>query len=125
MEIEKNEESPHTHPYSHVHPHDHEHEHSHGHHHSHSHTHDPEKIHAIVVRLARSVGHLESVKKMLENGKDCADILIQLAAVRSEINNAGKLLLKEHMEHCIVEAVRESDQEAIERMNQAIDRFMK
>ncbi len=111
-----------------IHHHNHEQEHMHSHDHEaspHSHTHDPEKIHAIVVRLSRSIGHLESVRKMLENGKDCADILIQLAAVRSEINNAGKLLLKEHMEHCIVEAVEENDREAIERMNQAIDRFMK
>ena len=68
---------------------------------------------------------MESIKKMLENERDCADVLIQLAAVRSEINNTGKLLLKEHMEHCIVEAVQENDQKAITRMNQAIDMFMK
>ena len=52
-------------------------------------------------------------------------MLIQLAAVRAEINSTGKILLKEHMEHCIVEAVQENDQEAIQRMNKAIDMFMK
>ena len=62
---------------------------------------------------------------MLEDGKDCADVLIQLSAVRSEINNAGKLLLKEHMEHCIVEAVEQNDTASIEKMNKAIDMFMK
>ena len=97
----------------------------HTHHHNHSHTHDPAKIKAIMNRLSKSIGHMESIKKMLENQRDCADVLIQLAAVRSEINNTGKLLLKEHMEHCIVEAVQENDQEAIQRMNQAIDMFMK
>lgn len=95
------------------------------HHHNHSHTHDPQEIKAIINRLSKSIGHLESVRKMLEDGKDCADVLIQLAAVRAEINNAGKLLLKEHMEHCIVEAVQENDREAIDRMNKAIDMFMK
>lgn len=95
------------------------------HHANHSHTHDPKEIRAIINRLSKSIGHLESVRKMLEDGKDCADVLIQLSAVRSEINNAGKLLLKEHMEHCIVEAVQENDQAAIERMNKAIDMFMK
>ena len=40
---------------------------------------------------------MESIKKMLENQRDCADVLIQLAAVRAEINNTGKLLLKEHI----------------------------
>ena len=105
--------------------HDHTHEEGHIHHHNHSHTHDPKEIKAIINRLSRSMGHLESVKKMLEDGRDCAEVLIQLAAVRSEINNAEKALLKEHMEHCIVEAVQENDQEAIERMNKAIDMFMK
>lgn len=97
----------------------------HTHTHNHSHTHDPQKMKSIVNRLSRSIGHLESVKKMIEDGRDCSDVLIQLSAVRSEINNAGKLLLKEHMDHCIVEAVEENDKEAIAKMNQAIDMFMK
>ena len=98
---------------------------THGHSHSHTHTHDPDDIRAIVNRLSRAGGHLESVKRMIEDGRDCSEVLIQLAAVRSEINNAGKELLKEHMEHCIVEAVEENDSEAIEKLNEAIDRFMK
>lgn len=95
------------------------------HHHNHSHTHDPQEIRAIVNRLARATGHLDSVRKMVEDGKDCSDVLIQLAAVRSEINNAGKLLLREHMEHCIVEAIEEGDHEAVDKMNKAIDMFLK
>lgn len=91
----------------------------------HSHTHDPEEIRNIVNRLSRSIGHLESVRKMVEDGKDCSDVLIQLSAVRSELGSTGRLLLKEHMEHCIVEAVAQNDQEAIEKMNRAIDMFMK
>ena len=79
----------------------------------------------IVNRLSRSIGHLESVKRMIEDGQDCSDVLIQLAAVRSELNGAGKALLKEHLEHCIVEAVKEQDHESIMRMNKAIDQFMK
>lgn len=91
----------------------------------HSHTHDPQEIRAIINRLSRASGHLEAVKRMLENGDDCADVLIQIAAVRSEINNAGKELLKEHLEHCIVEALAENDQASINKMNEAIDKFMK
>lgn len=103
-----------------------EHESQHNHnHHNHSHTHDPQVMKSIVNRLARATGHLDSVRKMVENGRDCSDVLIQLAAVRSEINNAGKLLLKEHMEHCIVEAVQEDDHASVEKMNKAIDIFLK
>lgn len=101
------------------------HEHEHGHSHEHGHTHDPAQMKKIINRISRAIGHLNSVKGMMEDGKDCADVLIQLAAVRSEINNAGKALLKEHLDHCIVEAVAENDQEAIMHMNKAIDQFMK
>lgn len=124
MEDTKHTTFVHDHGDGHVHTHVIGHTHD-GHHHNHSHTHDPQKIKAIMNRISKSIGHMESIKKMLENQRDCADVLIQLTAVRAEINNTGKLLLKEHMEHCIVEAVQENDQEAITRMNQAIDMFMK
>jgi DNA-binding FrmR family transcriptional regulator len=62
---------------------------------------------------------------MVEDGVDCSEVLIQLAAVRSAIDNAGKELLKQHLEHCIVEAIQEGDRESIEELNKAIDRFMK
>ena len=119
----------HTHDGIHYHTHSHEDAHFHGeggdHHHNHSHTHDPQQVRAIVNRLKRSIGHLDKVRRMVEDGEDCADVLIQLSAVKSEINNTGKLILKQHMEHCIVEAVRENDQSSIDKMNEAIDRFMK
>jgi DNA-binding FrmR family transcriptional regulator len=115
----------HMHTHDGVHYHSHESEHEHGHHTEHGHTHDPKEMKKIINRISRAIGHLNSVKGMMEDGKDCADVLIQLAAVRSEINNAGKALLKEHLDHCIVEAVAENDQEAILHMNKAIDQFMK
>jgi DNA-binding FrmR family transcriptional regulator len=77
-----------------------------------------------VNRLSRCIGHLEKVRQMVENGEDCSDVLIQLAAVRSALGSAGKLLLKGHLEHCIVEAVEEGDDTSIEKMKQAIDRFI-
>ena len=119
----------HTHDGVHYHTHSHEDAHVHSgegdHHCNHSHTHDPQQVRAIVNRLKRSIGHLDKVRRMVEDGEDCADVLIQLSAVKSEINNTGKLILKQHMEHCIVEAVRENDQTSIDKMNEAIDRFMK
>ena len=115
----------HGHSHEHGHSHDHDEAHDHSHAHNHSHTHDPQQTRAIINRLKRSIGHLDKVRRMVEDGEDCADVLIQLSAVKSEINNTGKLILKQHMEHCIVEAVRENDQTSIDKMNEAIDRFMK
>ena len=62
---------------------------------------------------------------MVEDGRDCSEVLTQLAAVKSAINNTGNVILKDHIEHCIVDAVKEGDNEAIEELNKAIDRFIK
>ena len=107
--------------HEHVHGHADEHEHEH----MHEHHHDPEDMKSIVNRLARAIGHLESVKRMVEDDRDCTEVLVQLAAVRSAINNCGKEILKEHISHCIVDAVQQGDDEAIRELNDAIDKFMK
>lgn len=97
----------------------------HMHRHEHAHTHDPEDMKAIVNRLSRAAGHLESVKRMVESGRDCSEVLIQLAAVKAAINNAGKEILKEHISHCIIDAVENGDHMAIDELNHAIDQFIK
>ena len=91
--------------------------------HAHTHTHANTK--AVLNRLSRAIGHLESIRRMVEDGRDCSEVLIQLAAVKSAINNTGKVILQDHIEHCIVDAVREGDEKALEELNRAIDRFMK
>lgn len=79
----------------------------------------------IANRLAKATGHLQSVKKMVENGRDCTEILIQLSAVISALNNTGKVLLEEHIDHCVVEAVKSGDKDAIDNLKVAINRFVK
>ena len=116
----------HTHECCDAHDHDHEHDHAylhaHGIPHSHGHVHENQK--AVLNRLSRAIGHLESVKKMVEDGRDCSEVLIQIAAVRSAINNIGKVILQDHIQHCIVDAVASNDEEAINDLNKAIERFM-
>lgn len=100
-------------------------EHNEEHIHVHTHVHSPEEKKAVVNRLSRAIGHMESVKRMVENDADCSEVLIQLAAVRAAINNTGKLVLKNHINHCIVEAVEQNDMEALVKLNDAIDKFIK
>lgn len=95
--------------------------HTHNHHHGHTHT----NTKAVLNRLSKTIGHLEAVKRMVEDGRDCSEVLIQLSAVKSALNNTGKVILKDHISHCIVHAVEEEDYEAIEQLNRAIDQFMK
>ena len=103
----------------HTHAHDHEHGHKHGHTHSHQHT------KAVVNRLSRAIGHMESIKRMVEDNRDCSEVLIQLSAVKAAINNTGKVILQDHIEHCIVDAVDSGDMKALEELSKAIDRFVK
>ena len=107
----------------------HELEHNHTYHHAHgiarSHGHVHENQKAVINRLARAIGHLEKVKRMVEDGADCSEVLVQLAAVRSAIDNTGKVILQDHMRHCMVDAVAAGDQEAIEDLCRAIDKYMK
>ena len=106
-------------------PYDHDYMHRHGipHAHGHSHSHTPTR--AVVNRLARAIGHLERVKAMVEEGRDCAEVLVQLAAVRSAINNTGKVILKDHLEHCVADALECRDKAAIDELNRAIEQFVK
>ena len=91
----------------------------HGHYHSHAQT------KAVLNRLSRAIGHMESIKRMVEEGRDCSEVLIQLSAVKSAINNTGKIILQDHIEHCIVDAVEHGDRDAIKELEKAIDRFVK
>ena len=101
------------------------HAHSHTEAHSHSHPHVHESKKNVVNRLARAIGHLEKVKRMVEDDCDCAAVLIQIAAVRAAIENTGKVILQDHIQHCIVDAVEEGDDQAIASLCAAIDKFMK
>ena len=108
----------HDHAYLHAHDIPHEHGHGHGHEHSHEHT------KAVLNRLSRAIGHLQRVRAMVEEGRDCSEVLIQIAAVRSAIDNTGKLILQDHLKHCIVDAAVEGDQKAIDDLCEAIDKYM-
>ena len=107
----------------HTHEHDHAYMHEHGIAHNHGHVHENQK--AVINRLARAIGHLEKVKRMVEAGEDCSDVLVQLAAVRSAIDNTGKVILRDHMRHCMVDAMAAGDTDAIDDLCRAIDKYMK
>ena len=109
----------------HDHCHDHEHPHTHDHEHTHHHVHSVDEKKAVINRLSKAAGHLDAIKRMVERDEDCSEVLIQLAAVRSALNSTGKLILKNHIAHCIVEAVEENDTQAITALNDAIDKFLK
>lgn len=90
---------------------------------SHTHTHTQTK--AVLNRMARLIGHLQSVKQMIEDGRDCSEVLIQLSAVDAAIKSVSRIILQDHMEHCIVDAIKTGDTESIENLNKAIEQIFK
>lgn len=91
--------------------------------HEHTHTHHHESTKAVVNRLNRAIGHLESVKRMVEDGRDCSEVLVQLAAVRSALNGIAKVILKDHIEHCLIDA-EDGGHEELHALNDAIDKYI-
>ena len=105
--------------------HDETHNHTHSHDAANGHGHVHENTQAVLNRLSRAIGHLESVRKMVADGRDCREVLIQIAAVRAAITNIGKVILQDHIQHCIVDAVEHDDEKALDALCQAIDKFVK
>jgi len=107
--------------------------HSHSESENHQHLHDSNTEHnhrhlqtkSVLNRLSRAIGHLSAVRTMVEDERDCSEVLMQLAAVRSAINRVSEIILKDHLDNCIVDAVQTGDMAAIERLNQAIELLMK
>jgi DNA-binding FrmR family transcriptional regulator len=91
----------------------------------HRHVHSEKEQKAVLNRLSRAAGHLESVRRMVEEDRDCSEVLIQLSAVRSAITNTGKIILRHHLEHCIVDAVHNNEPDRIDELKKAIDQFIK
>jgi DNA-binding FrmR family transcriptional regulator len=89
----------------------------------HEHVHSHTQTKAVLNRMSRLIGHLESIRKMVEEGRDCSDVLIQLSAVDAALHGVSRVILKDHIDHCIVDAVKHGDKEALAKLNKAIDQL--
>jgi DNA-binding FrmR family transcriptional regulator len=67
---------------------------------------------AVIKRLKRASGHLQSVIKMIEEEKSCLEITQQIYAVESAITNAKKVLIHDHLDHCLEHALENNKSSA-------------
>ena len=79
----------------------------------------------VINRLARISGHLEGIRHMVEEDRDCSEILMQISAVDAALISTGKVILQDHISHCLVDAVHHNDQESIEKLQKAIGKLIK
>ena len=89
------------------------------------HTHHHKQTRAIVNRLSRIEGHIRSIKAMVQDERDCADVLIQLSAVRSAVDKVGRVVLEDHLESCMFhEGVVPEDSPIWAEIKEALDVFL-
>lgn len=86
--------------------------------------HEHSNTKAVLNRMSRAIGHMNAIKKMIEEGRDCSEVLIQLSAVKAEIANTSKVILKEHLQHCVVDAIQEHDEDTLQKLMKAIDQIV-
>jgi DNA-binding FrmR family transcriptional regulator len=72
-------------------------------------------------RLRRIEGQVRGVQRMVEQDTYCIDVLTQISAVTKALHAVGLGLLEDHVGHCVVDAARESDEAAAEKVREAAD----
>ena len=79
----------------------------------------------VLDRLARIAGHVEGVRRMVEEERDCADVLVQISAVRAALASTASLLLDDHLEGCVAEAIRDGQTEvSLGKLRDALRRMI-
>ena len=79
----------------------------------------------MIARLAKIEGHVRAIKRMVENDTSCPDVLTQIAAVRSALNSVGRVILEDHLQTCMVDAVEKEDyQRALKDLKNSLDKFI-
>lgn len=80
---------------------------------------------AVINRLSRIEGHVRAIKRMVEENRACPDVLVQVAAVRAALNSVGRVILEDHIESCLVDAVERDDfDRSLRDLKLALDKFM-
>ncbi len=84
---------------------------------------------ALVKRLRRIEGQVRGLERMIVDDRYCIDIITQIAAVRTALDQVGARLLEEHVTHCVSDAIASGDETAAEEKTtellETVQRFMK
>ncbi len=78
----------------------------------------------ITNRLRRIEGQVRGIEKMLEDGRECEDMLTQAMAIRSAVDQVGARLMEYHVDKCLLEGF-DCDEERMERLRDALKLWTK
>ena len=79
---------------------------------------------AVGNRLATIEGHIKAIRKMLDEGRDCVELITQLLAVERSLRSASVLVLNNHLDHCVKDAVKNGDTSEVDEMHKLMELFL-
>ena len=80
----------------------------------------------VQTRLRRIEGQMRGVQKMVDEDRYCIDVLTQVSAIKAALDGVALLLLQDHTEHCVVEAIQAGDgSQKFRELNEAVERLVK
>ena len=86
---------------------------------------EEEEYKMLMNRLSRIEGQVRGVKKMVENDAYCVDILTQVSAIQAALNSFNKELLANHIRTCVMDDIRNGNDEIVDELVQTLQKLMK
>lgn len=74
-----------------------------------------------ITRLSRIEGQIKGVKRMIDDGEYCVDIITQIQAARSALQSVSKIILEKHLKHCVADALVSDNEAAV---NEKLEEIM-
>ena len=75
-------------------------------------------------RLAKIIGQVQAIDRMIDEDVPCEDVLSQINAAKSALNKAGQVVLEGHIKHCVRDGIEHGNaDETIEKFTKAVERF--
>ena len=84
-----------------------------------------EEYKALINRLSRIEGQVRGIRKMVENDAYCVDILTQVSAIQAALNGFNRELLANHIRTCVMDDIRNGNDEIVDELVQTLQKLMK
>ena len=80
----------------------------------------------VAARLSKIEGQIRGIRTMVESGRECTDLLMQISAVSSALTGVARLIMEDHIEHCVAEGIKSGDEaETLENLKTVFKQFAK
>ncbi|MBM9501526.1 metal-sensitive transcriptional regulator [Leptospira sp. 201903071] len=86
---------------------------------------DPKVKEGLTLRLKKIEGQIRGIQGMIERDEYCDDVLNQLSSAKSALDGVSKILLKSHIETCVVERIKDNDPAILNEFMTTVDRILK